>query len=776
MKHPPIKRLSLVLLVLVLCASVLVLPISASGRLDTEGPTKQEIQLKWQEVTSAESVYDEEPSVSAPYSAGSLSESFLQSGLTYLNYIRFVANLPQVQMDATLNEDAQYGSVVMAANDTMTHYPEQPADMDDDFYDRGYDATSSSNICSGSGHNALTCLRVSIQAYMDDDGASNLSRVGHRRWLLNPTLLNVGFGFAQSESGKWYTATKVFDRSGASFDYDYISWPASDNFPTHLFETTVPWSITLNPNKFKTPDASSVRITITRQADGKTWNFDGSTGAAESNTTAFMEVNTGGYGVSNCIIFHPGSNNIDAYEGIFTVDVSGIYDSSGNAATLHYQVDFFDINGNFCDHSYSAVVTDATCTEDGYTTYTCTLCGDSYTGNTVSALGHNYGAWTTEKSPTCTETGTESAQCSRCGDKQTRSTDALGHTAVSDPAVAATCTETGLTEGSHCSVCNAMLTAQETVPALGHDFGEWVTGTPATCTEGGTEYAECSRCDTQDERSTDPLGHTSMSGDETPATCTETGLTGGTYCSVWDEVLSNPEVIPALGHDFGEWVTDTPATCTEGGTEYAECSRCDAQDQRSTDPLGHTSVSGDETPATCTETGLTGGTYCSVCDEVLIDPEVIPALGHDFSEWVTGTPATCTEGGTEYAECSRCDARDERSTDPLGHRYEDGICTGCGMASPVTTPDVPEILSCYSKLQTSVKVTWTTVENADGYELWRTATPDDADSWTRAKTITSGTTDRYTNQGLEVGVTYYYKVCAYAEDPDCWRPRTAVEE
>ena len=61
------------------------------------------------------------------------------------------------------------------------------------------------------------------------------------------------------------------------------------------------------------------------------------------------------------------------------------------------------------------------------------------------------------------------------------------HTAVVDKAVAATCTETGLTEGSHCSVCNEVLVAQTVVDALGHNWSEWVK-------VGTREKSTCSRC------------------------------------------------------------------------------------------------------------------------------------------------------------------------------------------------------------------------------------------------------------------------------------------
>ncbi len=63
-------------------------------------------------------------------------------------------------------------------------------------------------------------------------------------------------------------------------------------------------------------------------------------------------------------------------------------------------------------HSYTAVVIQPTCTEDGYTTYTCD-CGDSYTGNETTALGHTYTSIVTQ--PTCTEEGYTLYICD-CGD------------------------------------------------------------------------------------------------------------------------------------------------------------------------------------------------------------------------------------------------------------------------------------------------------------------------------------------------------------------------
>ncbi|MGN1308090.1 MAG: CAP domain-containing protein, partial [Faecousia sp.] len=144
----------------------------------------------------------------------------------------------------------------------------------------------------------------------------------------------------------------------------------------------------------------------------------------------------------------------------------------------------------------------ATCTEKGKTEGKhCAVCGTVIVAQEeIPALGHDYGVWTQTKAPTCTEKGEEKRTCSRCNAFETREIAATGHTEVVDPAVAATCTQAGKTEGKHCSACNTVLVAQETVDALGHDFGEWTQTKEPTCTEQGEEQRVCSRCDAFETR------------------------------------------------------------------------------------------------------------------------------------------------------------------------------------------------------------------------------------------------------------------------------------
>lgn len=88
----------------------------------------------------------------------------------------------------------------------------------------------------------------------------------------------------------------------------------------------------------------------------------------------------------------------------------------------------FNPKSTICDvHDYKAVVTEPTCTEQGYTTYTCTKCNDSYVDNYTNALGHDFGEWKLTTPATCTEIGVETRYCTRCDMTQTRDVDKSVH-------------------------------------------------------------------------------------------------------------------------------------------------------------------------------------------------------------------------------------------------------------------------------------------------------------------------------------------------------------
>ena len=173
-------------------------------------------------------------------------------------------------------------------------------------------------------------------------------------------------------------------------------------------------------------------------------------------------------------------------------------------------------DGSALGHKYNAVVTKPTCTEGGYTTYTCPACNDTYVDNRVgatghswsdatcttpktcsvckvtegNALGHKYNAVVTK--PTCTEGGYTTYTCPACNDTYVDNrVGATGHS-WSD----ATCTIP-----KTCSVCKVTEGS-----ALGHKYNAVVT--KPTCTEGGYTTYTCSACnDTYVADRTNAAGH-----------------------------------------------------------------------------------------------------------------------------------------------------------------------------------------------------------------------------------------------------------------------------
>ena len=345
--------------------------------------------------------------------------------------------------------------------------------------------------------------------------------------------------------------------------------------------------------------------------------------------------------------------------------------------------------------------TPATCTTPGVTSGAiCSICGEelSDAGNIIPALGHKP-VIDQAVAATCLKSGLSvGSHCSECNEVLLSQTivPALGHKEEVLQGVNPTCTNTGLTQGTHCSTCKEVLTPQEVIPALNHDIiiDQAVN---ATClTDGLTEGEHCSRCDyiiNQQivyalghseviDQAIDPtctstgltqgshcencthvftiqtivpaLGHTEVVSPYVEPTCENDGLTQGTHCSTCLTALMEQEVIPALGHKYDTEVVDVK--CMEDGYTIYTCSVCShTYEDNFVYSVGHFLIDVNGSNPTCTETGLTAGSYCEECKEFVVPQEIIPALGH--TEVVVGTPTlpTCTTAGVAAdVTCSVC--------------------------------------------------------------------------------------------------------------------------
>ena len=294
--------------------------------------------------------------------------------------------------------------------------------------------------------------------------------------------------------------------------------------------------------------------------------------------------------------------------------------------------------------------------------------------------------------PGCTEDGlTEGEHCSVCGKilKAQEIVPALGHDAITDAAVEPTCTKTGLSAGEHCARCNTVLKPQQLIPTLGHDIVVDVEAKTATCTEAGTTRGEhCTRCDYKVESTAIPaLGHDIVADAAVAPTCTEDGVTAGEHCTRCDYRVEQTKV-PSLGHDVVNDAAVEP-TCTRTGLTAGEhCARCNTvlKPQQLIPALGHDIVVDVEAKdASCTEPGATKGEHCTRCD-YKVESTVIDPLGHDIVVDVEARDATCTEpGATKGEHCTRCDYKVESTViDPLGHdivvdvEARDATCTEPG--------------------------------------------------------------------------------------------------
>ena len=210
--------------------------------------------------------------------------------------------------------------------------------------------------------------------------------------------------------------------------------------------------------------------------------------------------------------------------------------------------------------------------------------------------------------------------------------------------------------------------------------------------------------------------------EETPATCTETGLTKGVTCTICGRVIEERKEIPALGHDLK--VVNT-ATCTEPGTTTTACRRegCGYSETEDTAALGHDWGEPETVSATCTEGGLVKKT-CKR-DPSHVETVTSGPLGHDWEEdFTVDVQPTCETDGSKSRHCTRCDEKTDVTEIPApGH---DSSWT-CSIDVTVEAPKCGTVVEKRKTYSPEPPPVVTTPEDAP-YWLLRSQHPESTDA------------------------------------------------
>ena len=418
-----------------------------------------------------------------------------------------------------------------------------------------------------------------------------------------------------------------------------------------------------------------------------------------------------------------------------------------------------------CNHSYSSKVTSPTCTAQGYTTYTCTYCGNSYKDNYTDALGHNYVNYV------CTRCGAESPQTPEppvlpeepeydftctTDEKLELYIDSVKKCTftVSDTTIAKVTKTTyeSITGGYRSNVeitplkpGTVTLTAKDsggTIRATAvlyftegsHKLKYSHTQTAATCTTVGTDVYKCEYCSYTETRTVNALGHTGGTATcSAKAKCTRCGTSYGNL---------NPNK-----HSYQK--TTVAPTTTEQGYDLYTCSGC-----------GHSYKDNYTEPKKLTAPSVT----------VYVEAQT----GKPYLQWKAVTGA---KSYRVYRATSKSGTYKEIGQTTLTNFHDDGASVGktyyykVKSAADGRTSSYSAAKSGYcicaqptgSITQTAssgkVKLKWGKVSGAKKYYVYRATSQNGS-----YEKITSTTKTYYTDSSAKVGKTYYYKIKAVASN------------
>ena len=286
----------------------------------------------------------------------------------------------------------------------------------------------------------------------------------------------------------------------------------------------------------------------------------------------------------------------------------------------------------------------ATCTKKGIIHYVCKDCGKKVRDNDpdAPALGHDW--------------KNQDGTCSRCNAQHTHDWGEWKTTTPAD------CT----TEGEEVRQCNTCgFEETRTLAKTDHQWGEWNITTEPSCTTEGEEVRQCEVCLETETKKLEKTDHVTEIVGAKESTCTTAGYSGDEVCKHCHEVIKKGHELALAQHQWGEWKTTTPASCTHEGEETRQCSVCQKTETRKLAKTAHnTEIVGAKAPS-CTTEGYTGDEVCKDCHAVVKKGNSLAKTAHQWSTWKTTTNPSYASEGEQTRQCSQCHQIETRKLNKL---------------------------------------------------------------------------------------------------------------
>lgn len=267
--------------------------------------------------------------------------------------------------------------------------------------------------------------------------------------------------------------------------------------------------------------------------------------------------------------------------------------------------------------------TPADCTTEGEEVRQCNTCGFEETKK-LEKTAHQWGEWNITTEPSCTTEGEEVRQCENCQKTETKKLEKTDHVTEIVGAKESTCTTAGYSGDEVCKHCHEVIKMGHKLALAQHQWGEWKTTTPASCTHEGEETRQCSVCQETETRK-----------------------------------------LEKTDHDWSEWKITTKPSCTTEGEETRQCSVCQETETRKLEKTAHnTEIVGAKAPS-CTSEGYTGDEVCKDCHAVVKKGHKLDKTAHQWSTWKTTTNPSYASEGEQTRQCSQCHQTETRKLNKL---------------------------------------------------------------------------------------------------------------